>query len=230
MPCAVGLQRLERACRGKIKGSIVLLERAQTFAQFASQLQKPALPSAAMTLILGLRFLLPPRDGLLVPRVDGLQGNDVFAPDSINLRHHHGLEPESFADFDTQFLCHSLVWIMAHHTPSSRGRLLPARRLKKGDSVSLTSRALSRELSKMGSPVLLTKLARRMTSVLVSAGRAKKTRHVTRAATMMMAAAPAEKHKSAIVSSFRRRSHGENWRERLFDGGQWQVAIFDLER
>src|ERR1700729_4304854 len=60
--------------------------------------------------------------------------------------------------------------------------------LKKGDSVSFTSKALSRESSNIGSPVLLTNLARRITSVPVSAGRAKKSLQEAIAATASKAA------------------------------------------
>src|SRR5437868_7047695 len=47
--------------------------------------------------------------------------------------------------------------------------------VKKGDSVSLISRALSKELSNTGSPVLLTNVASSTTSVPVKAGRAEET-------------------------------------------------------
>src|SRR5262249_41804994 len=76
---------------------------------------------------------------------------------------------------------------MVSRTPNS------GKRLKKGDSVSLTSSALSKELSKTGSPVLLTKFARRTTSVSVSTGRAKTMRHEVTAATRRKAARPAAK-------------------------------------
>ena len=65
-------------------------------------------------MLLVLRFLLPPRDGFLVAGVDRFQGDQVFAPEGGNLRHHHGLQSLSFADFDAQFLRHSLVGIVPH--------------------------------------------------------------------------------------------------------------------
>ena len=47
-------------------------------------------------------------------RVDRFQRDQVSAPEGVNLRHHHRFESPPFADFDTQFLRHSLIWIMAH--------------------------------------------------------------------------------------------------------------------
>ena len=66
-------------------------------------------------LIFALCYFLASRDGLLIPRVNRFQGNQVSVPDGGNLGYHQGFESLSFTYFDAQFLRHPLVWIMPHH-------------------------------------------------------------------------------------------------------------------
>ena len=91
----------------------MLLERTQAFAQLLAQL-RARLAQRGDDLLLGIRLHLLACDGLLTPRIDGFQGDQVFAADRGDLRHHYGFQSLAFADFDTHVPGQGLAGITAH--------------------------------------------------------------------------------------------------------------------
>jgi hypothetical protein len=84
------------------------------------------------------------RDGLLTPRIDRFEGDQVFAPDGGDLRNHHGLQPLPFADFDTHVSGQRLIRITAHgaqrFSDASFGKHAQEGRLREFDLQSFVQR------------------------------------------------------------------------------------------
>ncbi len=109
----VGLQRLEGARGRKSKRRIVLLQRTEAFAQLSPQLRS-RFSQGGDHFVFVVCFLLLPRDEFSALRIDRFQSNQVVAPDRVNLGDYDGLQTLPFADFDTEFLRHTLIGFMAH--------------------------------------------------------------------------------------------------------------------
>src|ERR1700719_146843 len=208
-----------------IKRSIVLLKRAQTFAQSPAQL-RARFTQRSNHLILVLRFLLASRNGLLAPCLDRFQGDQVSAPEGGNLRHHHSFEPLSVADFDTQFPCHSLVWIMTHHSH----RLADARFREKAQKRGLGKfdfKGFVQRVVEDGITCLVNEARQEDDIGLGQRGPSEKDAPRSDGGNNEEGCDTSRNDKAALVPKFRRWPQGENWREMYFDGGRCgQVAVF----